>query len=95
MIIQYQKISPLYHKYNPNGKTYYSVVECEECGMLHIAEVGIALKEDNLKFGDCLTICREGGWFLVYGNSKGLCKSLKSAQRKLNKMLKERKENEV
>ena len=94
-MIQYKKISPLYHKYNPNGKTYYSVVECEECGMLHIAEVGTALKEANLEGGDWLTICRDGEWFRAYGNSKGLCKSLKSAQRKLNKMLKERKENEV
>lgn len=93
-ITQYKKISPAYRAYNPNGKTYFSVQECDCCGILYIEEVGIARKDENLGEDESFVKISGHEWFTVYGKTKGLCKTLKGAQKRLNEMLKERSAND-
>lgn len=94
-MIQYQKLPKAYYEYNPKGKSYFRVSECEDCGMLYIEEVGVAVQGPDFYVDDELYICRDGTRFCVIGNSRGCCRTLKGAVRKLNKMLKERANNEV
>ena len=58
-------------------------------------EVGVAVQGPDFYVDDELYICRDGTRFCVIGNSRGCCRTLKGAVRKLNKMLKERANNEV
>ena len=81
-----KKISQVYYKYNPDGKTYFKPSVCECCGQPYIEEVGVFNKDDKWLGNEEIGISISGlGSCDVYRTSKGLFRSVKACERYMRK----------
>ncbi len=87
-----KRITKDYFKYNPNGKTFYTIKECDTCGSYYIEEVGIMTKEDKKDYSNTVLEGNYGeNWFTIFRSNKGLYKTAFDAKRVILKRIRENK----